>query len=138
MSYFNGTFTPVDHVKSREWFEKAAAHGYALADFRVGAFYETGDGVPKDSVAAARHYQAAAAQGDPYGEAAIGLSYMKGEGVPHDDVLAYAWLILASKQNIDGPVPDLLAMLSRNMAPAGVEQAQALAGSWNKGQALTH
>lgn len=45
------------------WFRKAAEHGYAKAQYNLGAFYEAGIGVTKDTAEARRWYQKAAAQG---------------------------------------------------------------------------
>ena len=46
------------------WFRKAAEHGYAKAQFRLGRMYENGQGVPQDDVEALKWYRKAAEKGD--------------------------------------------------------------------------
>ncbi|MEI8248149.1 MAG: hypothetical protein WCI51_20100 [Lentisphaerota bacterium] len=49
--------------KAVEYYRKAADHGYARAQYKLGICYANGEGVKKDMEAAARWWRRAAAQG---------------------------------------------------------------------------
>jgi TPR repeat protein len=57
--YRRGEGVPRDLVQARRWYEAAAGHGYAEAQFQLGVMWETATGVPPD-LAQARHWYAAA------------------------------------------------------------------------------
>jgi TPR repeat protein len=46
------------------WYEKAARHGQADAQYRLGRLYESGEGVKKDMKRAAHWYRRAARNGN--------------------------------------------------------------------------
>ena len=53
-----------DYSKAREWYEKAAKQGFAMAQYGLGAMYEHGlGGVEQSDSIAMRWYGRAAAQG---------------------------------------------------------------------------
>jgi uncharacterized protein len=63
-SYFFGQGGAQDFAKAREWFEKAAAQGFAPAMYNLGIVYVQGDGVPQDYAKGREWFEKAAAQGD--------------------------------------------------------------------------
>jgi len=72
---------PKDLEAARGWFEKAAAQGYAPAQYRLGALHRHGEGVPKDSKEAARLFGLAAESGDLPARNALAELHLYGEGV---------------------------------------------------------
>ena len=53
-----------DYAKAREWYEKAAAAGDAVAMSQLGLLYDNGQGVAQDYAKAREWYEKAAAKGD--------------------------------------------------------------------------
>ena len=46
--YLNGLGVPQDDEKARQWFEEAAAQGFADAQIALGGLYAFGHGVPRN------------------------------------------------------------------------------------------
>src|ERR1019366_8069776 len=55
---------PQDDAEAAKWFHKAADQGDAVAQFNLGAMYDTGKGVPQDDAEAAKWFHKAAYQGN--------------------------------------------------------------------------
>lgn len=55
--------TPLNYKLALKWFEKAAAQGYANAEFNLGAMYQVGEGAPQSDAEAEHWYRLAAAGG---------------------------------------------------------------------------
>ncbi len=55
---------PKDYVQARQWYEKAAAQGYIIAQYKLGVLYGDGLGVLQDFVQAHKWYSLAGANGD--------------------------------------------------------------------------
>ena len=53
-----------DYGQTRTWYEKAAAQGYAQAQYNLGALYGNGQDVPKNNAQARLWWEKAAAQTD--------------------------------------------------------------------------
>jgi len=66
LSYENGDGVPLDHVKARQWYEKAAAQGDAKAQLYLGLQSSFGQGVPMDLVEAYMWYSLAAENGNAH------------------------------------------------------------------------
>jgi TPR repeat protein len=81
-----------------DWLERAAAQGYAAAEFHLGQAAESGVGVPHDPDAAFRWYRRAADQGFAPAERAIGDAYRLGHPVRRDPVAAAQWYERAAIQ----------------------------------------
>ena len=80
---------------------------------------------------AARWYLLAAQQGsaDAQYELMLGIMYHHGEVVPQDLVKAYMWLILSAAQG-DQLAEKNRDMLTRQMTPAQLAEAQNQAAEW--------
>ena len=87
-----------DYMKAFEWYSKAAAQGYAKAEYNVGYCYENGIGVEKNVVKAFEWYSKAAAQGFAMAEHAVGYCYENGIGVEKNVVKAFEWYSKAAAQ----------------------------------------
>ena len=62
--YYNGWGVPQDYAQAREWFEKAAAAGHAMAMRYLGLLYYNGQGVAQDYARAREWFEKAFAAGD--------------------------------------------------------------------------
>lgn len=80
-----------DYARAKELFEKAAANGYANAQYSLGMMYYDGEGVEQDYVKAAGWYQKAASNGQAEAQNNLAMMYEKGEGVEQDYVKAVTW-----------------------------------------------
>ena len=127
--YRKGRGVPQDDVQARQWYAKAAAQGLAKAQFNLGTLYFNGEGVPKDYQQALRWFRLAADQGEALAQTKIAIMYDEGQGVPRNIVQAYKWCSLAAT-NGDKSAPLLRDMLAKQMTPAQIAKAQALAKEW--------
>lgn len=89
--------SPQDLLVAANWYAKAAAGGYAIAQHNLAVLYEKGLGVPQDYALARRWYGVAAAQGDAEALTNLGLMQYRGEGGPRDPSAAVETFIKAAK-----------------------------------------
>jgi TPR repeat protein len=115
--------------KALYWFRKAAAQGFAKAQFGLGVMFYTGQGVPRDYTKALYWFRKAAAQGFADAQLSLGVMYTHGQGVPQDYVRGGKWLILAKAGGVE-QVNKLLSSLKQRMTPAQIAEAQRLANQW--------
>ena len=80
-----------------DWFRKAAAQGYAPAEFQMGQLYEFGFGVVQNDREALDWYRRAAGHGSAAAQRAIGDCYRKGRGVAADPAEAARWYLQAAE-----------------------------------------
>jgi TonB family protein len=96
--------------------------------------HATGQGVPQHYAAAVEWFRKAAEQGDVRAQYRLGLAYSTGTGVDRDYVQAHKWLNLAAAGAKEVDFRDKAIksrdMLTANMSPVGIAEAQRLAGSW--------
>ena len=85
--YYGGNET----VEAVEWFRKAAAQGYAPAEFQMGQLYDFGFAVEQVDVQALAWYRKAAEHGSAAGQRTVGEFYQKGRGVAADAAEAARW-----------------------------------------------
>ena len=84
MKLENGTGVPKDVGKAIQLYQKAADHGYARAQAKLGFLYWNGKGVAKDLSKAVELFQKAADQGYAPAQTSLGDFYQYGIGVPKD------------------------------------------------------
>ncbi len=75
--------------KAFELMKQAADKNYTYAQFKVGKFYEAGNGVAKDAIKAADWYNKAADAGDSFGMVELANLYREGKSVAKDETKAY-------------------------------------------------
>jgi TPR repeat protein len=80
-----------DDAVARQWFERAAAHGVAQAQYLTGAMLERGRGGARSYAEALQWYRRAADQGYAPAEVALGRFYGRGLGVPRDVAQRTTW-----------------------------------------------
>lgn len=144
MMYKMGNGVPQDPAKAAEWFQKGADRGGVLCYYYLALTYFDGEGVPKD-IAKGLALLQKAAEGDlSAAQRHLGSLYYSGNEVPKDKVLAWAWTKLAAAGVGTQPAVYItettaaedLAFIEKEMTPAELAQAQALADGWKPGQAL--
>ena len=74
--------------------------GHALAQYNLGARYETGRHVPLDFTQAVTWYRKVADQGLAAAQDILGFMYFNGQGVPQDFTQAVAWYRKAADQGL--------------------------------------
>jgi TPR repeat protein len=90
--YYLGLGTNVDYAKAREWWEKAAAAGYAGAMRSLGVSFYYGSGLPgPDYIQARAWYEKAVTAGNNDAMRDLGLLYRDGLGVGQDYAKAREW-----------------------------------------------
>jgi TPR repeat protein len=86
-----GKGVPKDCGKAREWFERAAHFGNAVAMRELGLLYQNGEGIPQDWGKALEWFEKAATIGDIPSMTSLGLLYQNGQGVTQDNGKAREW-----------------------------------------------
>ena len=88
--------------------------------------YGNGQGVLQDYGEAVKWYRLAAEQGCAKAQTNLGSKYRKGEGVPQDNTVAHMCYNIGSANGneLGGSNRD---EISKNMTPAAIENAQAMA-----------
>jgi len=113
---------------------KAAAHGSADAQARLGALLTTGEGVARSQAAAFQWLSRAADQGHPGAQLMLSEAWAYGRGVPRNNSFAYKWAYLAqvnaTEQDTRAKADALLATLRQQMPAAQVDEATQWAVAW--------
>jgi TonB family protein len=134
LAYENGDGVTEDDVVAVGWYRRAAEQGNVKAQYNLGLMHATGKGVPQHYAAAVEWFRKAAEQGDVRAQYRLGLAYSTGTGVDRDYVQAHKWLNLAAAGAKEVDFRDKAIksrdMLTANMSPVGIAEAQRLAGSW--------
>ena len=122
--YAKGLGVTRDIPEAIKWFNKAAAQGNVAAEFSLGEIY--GYGAQADHEQSVKWYRKAAQQGHASAQYKLGAKYFKGEGVPMDYLMAYAWMDMAAKQELDIATNyrDLIASI---LEPDELKKARAFA-----------
>jgi len=132
--YDNGGGVPKDSAQAVTWFRKAAEQGDAGAQRNLGLMYDNGRGVPKDAAQAAMWYRKAAEQGNADAQHNLAVDYFFGEGVAKDAIRAYMWANLAAAQGNQNGTVLRDNIISRDITPAQIAEAQRLTREWKPGQ----
>jgi TPR repeat protein/chromosome segregation ATPase len=128
--YANGLLgVKVDHAEALQWYQKAAAKGFAPAQFNLGLAHEMGRGVPADERQAFKFYLMSAEQGFGPAQFNVGNMYSTGRGVGQDLFEANLWYKQAADKGI------LEAQFNLGLgyeAGRGVKKDEAQAARWYK------
>lgn len=135
-AYFAGEGVPQDDSKAVKWFGLAAKQGMAHAQRDLGFMYSMGLGVPQDKAKAVQWYRLAAEQGEPHAQYRLAGNYRSGIGVLQDYVQAHMWFNISAAGFPPGEWRDSAVTrrdnLSKQMTPAQIAEAQAMAREWTK------
>ncbi len=107
-------------------FQPLAEQGDASAQFFLGFMYRKGQGVVQDYKEAVKWLRLSAEQGDAEAQSNLGFMYGKGRGVLQDYLYSHMWYNIASS-NGDEKAPENRDIIAKNMTPAQIVEAQALA-----------
>ena len=133
--YTDGCGVPKDHKTAVKWLTLAAEQGNVDSQLELGIAYSQEaadfDG-PKDYKTAVKWFRLAAEQGNIYAQYFLGSMYKSGKGVVQYDVYAHMWWDIAALSGYDfsflgGNIDELRASLAKNMNPADLSKAKALA-----------
>ena len=80
-----------DFTQAEIWFRKAAEHGNAEGQYRLGGLYDRGEGVKQDSSEALKWYRKAADQDYALARDRLHQMYDREEGVKQDRAEAERW-----------------------------------------------
>ena len=81
-----------DKDEARRQYEMAAPLGHAGAEYKLGCFYDFGEGgLRVNKAEAARFYHLAAEKGNELAQFSLGRMYKDGCGVPQNDAQAVEW-----------------------------------------------
>lgn len=105
---------------------KAAAQGFAVAQYNVGLLCAKGRGVAQDYGEAARWLQRAAEAGLTTAQSKLGVMYEHGRGVTADPSTAYMWYALSAARG-DSNATLLRDALGRTLTAAEREAADSRA-----------
>jgi TPR repeat protein len=128
-----------DYAEGVRWYVKAADHGDADAQLKLGYMYSDGQGVAQDYAEAVKWSRKAAVQGSAYAQWFLGTMYRDGRGAPPDHVEAYKWFDLAVSQlSPDDETTASIRKLAEEgrdavaakMTSAQIAEAQGLAREW--------
>jgi len=109
-----------------ELFRKAAARGYAPAQYRLGYCYEAGRGVDQDLLAAHQWFRKAADQDQVDAQYKLAYCFRVGLGVVADSTVALSWYIRAG-ENGDAEAQSVLGYMHATGQGVRVDPARALA-----------
>ena len=124
--YMLGQGIAKDSDLAMKWFRAASDQGNAEAEFFLGAMYLL---PAKDIPQGLKWLRLSAEQGTPDAELLLGMAYLKGSDLPRDLVQADMWLRLAAARG-DKLAASQYERAERQMTPAQIENAQALAEKW--------
>ena len=85
--YYGGS----DTAQAIEWIRKAAAQGFAPAEFHLGQIYDFGFGAAQNDTQALDWYRRAAGHGSVAAQRSLGDFYRKGRAVAADAAQAVRW-----------------------------------------------
>ena len=88
-----------DTAQAVEWLRKAAAQGYAPAEFQVGQLYDFGFVVSQSDDEALAWYRRAADHGSAAGARQVGEFYRRGRGVAANPTEAVRWYRRAAERD---------------------------------------
>lgn len=166
LMYEYGHGVPKDFAKAMEWYRRGADRGGLLSQYHLGMAYvqkfnpacdggerETGRCTGLNAAhgdefnQGVEMMQKAATRGLPAAQTHLGALYWSGNAVPEDKVLGYAWCLVADARSLHIPKEDepknmvhdtqeSIAFMEKNLNPAELAEAKALASAWKVGQML--
>jgi len=139
LQYERGDNVPVDYIKARSWYQKAADAGYAPAEFALGVMDMAGRGASKDEKKAVEWFRRAAEHGMAEAQVQLGGDLLAGTGTADgkpDRVEALKWLLIGAEKMPD-PLTQQVAMKTRDalaeqVTPDERSEAERRAAEWLK------
>ncbi|MHC4881726.1 MAG: tetratricopeptide repeat protein [Planctomycetota bacterium] len=124
--YGNGQGVTRNSETSVYWYTQAAEQGVTAAQYLLGVLYEKGQGVViPDNTVSLKWYTLAAERGHAQAQCDLAMKYMTGQSIEKDFVKAYAWFLLAARN--DKNVAAQERWLEERMTVQEQEQARQMA-----------
>jgi localization factor PodJL len=98
--YAKGTGVPKNLKKAAEWYQRAAAAGFAPGQYRLAALYERGQGVKKDAGMARTWYRRAAELGNVRAMHNLAVLYTRSDTRAADYASAKNWFYEAARHGL--------------------------------------
>ncbi|KAF9349649.1 hypothetical protein BGX26_012076 [Mortierella sp. AD094] len=98
LAHYDGKDIPLDFLKAKNYFLKAASHGYVEAQHKLGYMHRHGQGIPQGYSKAAEWFMLAAYQKCPESQCELGDLYYGGQGVAQSYSMAMSWYFKAAEQ----------------------------------------
>ena len=95
-NYHHGTYSAVDLVKAKSWYDKAAVTNSPTVRYKIGRMYEVGAIFDKNLATAVEHYTFAADAGDINAQANLGAIYLSDKSTLQQGI---NWSEKAAEQN---------------------------------------
>jgi TPR repeat protein len=115
----------------------AAEAGDAVAKYKLGAVYSSGDQIAKDPAKAFYWIKQSAEEGYILAWLSLGMMYRMGEGVERDDIESYKWFELVAwltpkdwPAEIRQSATEDRALVAEHLTPAQVSEAKTRARQW--------
>lgn len=125
--YWTGEGVLKDSDQAMKWFKLSAQQGNADAQFYVGSFYLLPH---RDIPEGVKWLRLSAEQGNQDAQWLLGKAYLQGDKeLPRDPVLAYMWLQLASRDNLEF-YQNAFREAERQMSAGEIAKGKALAAAW--------
>ena len=106
--YDEGDGLEDDLAEAVKWYQEAAGHGHAGAQFELGWCYQSGNGVGEDLEKAVEWYRIAAEQGYAPAQYWLGWCCRYGKGTEADPAEAVRWFRHAAEQGYEDALEDLM------------------------------
>ena len=110
-----GRFVQQDLAAAAHWYGRAAEAGIVPAAYRLGSFYEQGQGVDRDRDGAIGWYERAALAGNPRAMHNLAVMAAEGAGGTPDFSRAAAWFIPAANRGLADSQFNLAVLYARGM-----------------------
>ena len=106
--YDEGDGLEDDLAEAVKWYQEAAGHGHAGAQFEIGWCYQSGNGVGEPPEKAVEWYRIAADQGYAPAQYWLGWCCRYGKGTEADPAEAVRWFRRAAEQGYEDAMEDLM------------------------------
>ncbi|AJG24508.1 tetratricopeptide repeat protein [Cupriavidus basilensis] len=139
LQYHFGEGGPVDDRDAVIWLRKAAVQGLADAQANLGGMLIKGEGMVLSNKREGVHWlRKSAMQGHPTGQNNLAAAYENGLGVARNMVLAYAWVLLSTREAEPGSEDMALRTgMAAELTAKQRAESERLARQWRVGQDLT-
>ena len=128
---------PQDLAAAATWYERAAAQGFAPAEYRLGNLYENGRGVEKDLEQARLWYQRAAEAGNRMSMHNLAALYAGGELGEQDFASAARWFEEAANQGMTDSQFNLGMLYARGLGVPRTSKRPTSGSRWPRSRATS-
>jgi len=108
---------------------KAAEQGHYSSQYNLANMYAQGQGTTQNYKEALKWYKQSAEQGDSEAQYNLGVMYQNGYGTTKNYILAHMYFNISAANGFESSI-NLKEIVSREMTPLQIEEAQRLAQEW--------